>query len=63
MLFRKEKNELFVCVKEVVMNVIKYVKMNKIWIIVIEMVGGWICEIIDFGIGFMFDFFKFGFGL
>lgn len=62
-LSRKEKNELFACVKEAAMNVIKHAKTNKIWITASETAGGWICEIIDFGIGFTSESLKAGLGL
>ncbi len=48
----KEKVELFACVKEAVMNVIKHAKTNQVWIIAKEIDHGWICQIKDRGIGF-----------
>lgn len=48
----KEKVELFACVKEAVMNVIKHAKTNQIWIDAKETNHGWICQIKDQGIGF-----------
>ncbi|RDW16155.1 sensor histidine kinase [Oceanobacillus chungangensis] len=48
----KEKVELFACIKEAVVNVIKHAKTNKVWIHAIETDNGWICQIKDRGIGF-----------
>ncbi|MBE6184506.1 sensor histidine kinase [Heyndrickxia ginsengihumi] len=48
----KEKIELFACIKEAVMNVIKHAKTNKIWIEAKETGNGWTCTIKDNGIGF-----------
>ncbi|MGE6375755.1 sensor histidine kinase [Peribacillus muralis] len=48
----KEKIEMFGCIKEAVVNVIKHAKTNKIWIHSKEIDNGWICEIKDQGIGF-----------
>ncbi len=48
----KEKVELFACIKEAVMNVIKHAKTNQIWIHARETDHGWICQVIDQGIGF-----------
>ena len=48
----KEKVELFACIKEAVMNVIKHAKTNEIWIYASELDNGWICQIKDRGIGF-----------
>ncbi|SEM50663.1 two-component system, NarL family, nitrate/nitrite sensor histidine kinase NarQ [Mesobacillus persicus] len=48
----KEKVELFACVKEAVMNVIKHAKTNQIWIDAKETTHGWICQIKDQGVGF-----------
>lgn len=48
----KEKIELFACIKEAVVNVIKHAKINQIWIHSKEIDNGWICEIKDQGIGF-----------
>jgi two-component system, NarL family, nitrate/nitrite sensor histidine kinase NarQ len=48
----KEKVELFACIKEAVMNVIKHAKTNEIWIQANELENGWICQIKDKGIGF-----------
>ena len=49
----KEKIELFACIKEAVMNVIKHAKTNQVWILAKEMDNGWICQIKDQGIGFI----------
>ncbi|MBR3118646.1 histidine kinase [Oceanobacillus profundus] len=51
----KEKVELFACVKEAVMNVIKHAKTNEVWIVAKEIENGWICQIKDRGIGFTND--------
>ncbi|MED1203616.1 sensor histidine kinase [Heyndrickxia acidicola] len=51
----KEKIELFACIKEAVMNIIKHAKTEKIWIISKETTNGWVCEIRDRGIGFIND--------
>lgn len=51
----KEKVELFACVKEAVMNVIKHAKTNQVWIVAKEIENGWICQIKDRGIGFTND--------
>ena len=51
----KEKVELFVCVKEAVMNVIKHAKTNEVWIVAKEIENGWTCQIKDRGIGFTND--------
>ncbi|MED1201925.1 sensor histidine kinase [Heyndrickxia acidicola] len=48
----KEKIELFACIKEAVMNVIKHAKTSKIQILSEETEGGWICLIMDKGKGF-----------
>jgi len=48
----KEKVELFACMKEAVVNVIKHAKTNQIWIHAQETDTGWSCEIKDQGIGF-----------
>lgn len=48
----KEKIELFACIKEAVVNVIKHAKTNRIWIHAKEIDNGWICQIKDQGIGF-----------
>jgi two-component system, NarL family, nitrate/nitrite sensor histidine kinase NarQ len=48
----KEKVELFACIKEAVINVIKHAKTNQIWIISEELSNGWSCQIKDQGIGF-----------
>ncbi|GIN63369.1 hypothetical protein J27TS8_33620 [Robertmurraya siralis] len=48
----KEKIELFACIKEAVMNVIKHARTNEIWIDAKETDDGWHCEIKDRGIGF-----------
>ena len=48
----KEKVELFACIKEAVMNVIKHAKTNEIWIHAKEIDNGWVCQIKDRGIGF-----------
>ncbi|WP_067726863.1 sensor histidine kinase [Oceanobacillus damuensis] len=51
----KEKVELFACIKEAVMNVIKHAKTNQVWIHAEELDNGWICQIKDRGIGFTND--------
>ncbi|MCM3588290.1 histidine kinase [Mesobacillus maritimus] len=51
----KEKVELFACIKEAVVNVIKHAKTNQIWIAATELENGWICQIKDQGIGFTDD--------
>ncbi|WP_339226060.1 histidine kinase [Oceanobacillus sp. FSL K6-2867] len=48
----KEKVELFACVKEAIMNVIKHARTNQVWIEAKETDNGWICQIKDRGIGF-----------
>lgn len=48
----KEKVELFACIKEAVMNVIKHAKTNQLWIQAKETDNGWICQVKDQGIGF-----------
>lgn len=48
----KEKVELFACIKEAVMNVIKHAKTNEIWIHSEETENRWLCEIKDKGVGF-----------
>lgn len=48
----KEKNELFACIKEAVMNVIKHAKTNQIRIHAKEIDCGWVCQIKDQGVGF-----------
>ena len=48
----KEKVELFACIKEAVVNVIKHAKTNVIWIVAKEIDNGWVCQIKDRGIGF-----------
>lgn len=48
----KEKVELFACIKESVINVIKHAKTEQIWIQANEDQNGWSCEIKDQGIGF-----------
>ncbi|MCM3587274.1 histidine kinase [Mesobacillus maritimus] len=61
----KEKVELFACVKEAVMNVIKHAKTNQIWIYANELDTGWVCQIKDKGIGFATEKIPFnnGYGL
>jgi two-component system, NarL family, nitrate/nitrite sensor histidine kinase NarQ len=51
----KEKVELFACIKEAVINVIKHAKTNQIWIISKELDNGWSCQIKDQGAGFTSD--------
>ncbi|MGE7977381.1 sensor histidine kinase [Psychrobacillus sp. NPDC093200] len=51
----KEKIELFACIKEAVVNVIKHAKTNQIWILSKETEDGWICKVKDQGIGFTND--------
>ncbi|MFD1851060.1 sensor histidine kinase [Oceanobacillus bengalensis] len=51
-LLPKEKVELFACIKEAVMNVIKHAKTNEVWIHAREIDNGWLCQIKDQGIGF-----------
>ncbi|WP_068674019.1 sensor histidine kinase [Oceanobacillus sp. Castelsardo] len=48
----KEKVELFACIKEAIVNVIKHAKTNKVWIHAKEINNGWVCQIKDQGIGF-----------
>jgi two-component system, NarL family, nitrate/nitrite sensor histidine kinase NarQ len=48
----KEKVELFACIKEAVVNVIKHAKTNRVWIFSEEIDNGWICQVKDQGIGF-----------
>ncbi|KKK38173.1 histidine kinase [Mesobacillus campisalis] len=48
----KEKIELFACIKEAVMNVIKHAKTHAIMIHAEEIDRGWICQIKDQGVGF-----------
>lgn len=48
----KEKVELFTCIKEAVVNVMKHAKTNQMWIHAKEIENGWICEMKDRGIGF-----------
>lgn len=48
----KEKVELFGCIKEAIINVIKHAKTNEVWIHAKEIGNGWICQIKDQGIGF-----------
>ncbi|WP_338777760.1 histidine kinase [Metabacillus sp. FJAT-52054] len=48
----KEKIELFACIKEAVMNVIKHAQTNRVWISGQESLKGWTCEIRDNGVGF-----------
>ncbi|MFS0821704.1 sensor histidine kinase [Bacillus sp. 1P02SD] len=48
----KEKNELFACIKEAVINVIKHARTNQIRIHTKEIDSCWVCQIIDQGIGF-----------
>jgi two-component system nitrate/nitrite sensor histidine kinase NarQ len=61
----KEKIELFACIKEVVMNVIKHAKTSKIQIRSKETENGWKCVIKDKGQGFKEEdiLFNKGFGL
>ncbi|RDW15831.1 two-component sensor histidine kinase [Oceanobacillus arenosus] len=47
----KEKVELFACIKEAVMNVIKHAKTNTVWIFSEQIDNGWICQVKDQGIG------------
>jgi two-component system nitrate/nitrite sensor histidine kinase NarQ len=58
----KEKIELFACIKEAIVNVIKHAKTNKIWIHANETNKGWICQIKDRGIGFTTETMKSGKG-
>ncbi|MFD1349043.1 sensor histidine kinase [Oceanobacillus caeni] len=48
----KEKVEIFACIKEAVVNVIKHAKTNQVWIHAKEIDNGWTCQIRDQGIGF-----------
>ncbi|WP_338471410.1 histidine kinase [Niallia sp. XMNu-256] len=48
----KEKVELFSCIKEAIVNVIKHANTNQIWIEAKEINHGWICKVIDRGVGF-----------
>ncbi|MFP3511461.1 histidine kinase [Peribacillus sp. SIMBA_075] len=61
----KEKIELFACIKEAVVNVIKHAKTNQISIHSREKDNGWICEVKDQGIGFTNETIQFskGYGL
>ncbi|MDI3089941.1 histidine kinase [Priestia megaterium] len=47
----KEKVELFACIKEAVTNVIKHAQTEEVWIYGGETPSGWVCRIIDRGIG------------
>ncbi|KNH15550.1 histidine kinase [Priestia megaterium] len=47
----KEKVELFACIKEAVTNVIKHAQTEEVWIYGEETPSGWVCRIIDRGIG------------
>ncbi|WP_028391091.1 sensor histidine kinase [Bacillus cihuensis] len=51
----KEKIELFACIREAVMNVIKHARTNKVWILAKESMHGWTCEIRDQGVGFSIE--------
>jgi len=60
----KEKVELFACIKEATINVVKHAKTDKIWILARETSSGWLCEVRDEGIGFAKETTKaHGFGL
>jgi two-component system nitrate/nitrite sensor histidine kinase NarQ len=59
----KEKNELFACVKEAIINVIKHADTNELWITSEMLDKGWFCEVKDKGKGFIVDQKRQGLGL
>ncbi|MET3729536.1 two-component system nitrate/nitrite sensor histidine kinase NarQ [Fictibacillus halophilus] len=48
----KEKIELFACVREAIINVIKHADTNEIWLNTTTTPKGWICTVEDQGSGF-----------
>lgn len=48
----KEKIELFACVREAIINVIKHADTNEVWLKTSTTPKGWICTIVDNGLGF-----------
>jgi two-component system nitrate/nitrite sensor histidine kinase NarQ len=59
----KEKVELFACVKESIVNVIKHAQAKEVWVETNHTEKGWVCHVIDKGIGFNIDQRTDGFGL
>ncbi|MCM3719070.1 sensor histidine kinase [Fictibacillus phosphorivorans] len=59
----KDKVELFACVKEAIINVIKHAKSREVWVESELKPHGWVCRVIDKGIGFDINNVTHGFGL
>ncbi|MDM5317497.1 histidine kinase [Fictibacillus sp. b24] len=59
----KEKIELFACVKEAIINVIKHADTDEVWVSARESENGWFCEVVDKGKGFTASTQSEGFGL
>ncbi|MBY6037725.1 two-component sensor histidine kinase [Fictibacillus nanhaiensis] len=59
----KEKVELFSCVKEAIINVIKHAETDSVWVSTKREKTGWFCEVLDKGRGFSNDQKREGFGL
>lgn len=59
----KEKVELFACVREAIINVIKHAGTNEVWLNTSRTPNGWICTIMDKGAGFDRSQTTDGFGL
>lgn len=59
----KEKIELFACVREAIINVIKHAFTNEVWLKTTTTPKGWICSVMDKGAGFDTNQITDGFGL
>jgi two-component system, NarL family, nitrate/nitrite sensor histidine kinase NarQ len=59
----KDKVELFACVREAIINVIKHAGSNEVWVESKLTPSGWVCKVLDNGIGFDKSNKTSGFGL
>lgn len=59
----KDKVELFACVREAIINVIKHAGSKEVWVDSALTPNGWICKVLDQGIGFEKSNTTNGFGL
>jgi two-component system, NarL family, nitrate/nitrite sensor histidine kinase NarQ len=59
----KDKVELFACVREAIINVIKHAGSTEVWVESELKPNGWICSVLDKGTGFDIDHITNGFGL
>ncbi|MFC0189604.1 sensor histidine kinase [Fictibacillus aquaticus] len=59
----KEKVELFACVKEALINVIKHAETDEAWVNAVHDENGWICSVKDNGKGMPENYSESGYGL